>query len=61
MSSVGGWKVEARDSIAEIAAGLEHRHRHAVAHQIGGGGEPDRAGAGDQDAFVRSHSTDGTR
>ena len=37
---------------AQINAGLEHRHRHAMAYQVGRRGEPDRARAGDQDAFV---------
>ena len=52
MSSVGGWNVEARDSVAEVGARLEHRDRHAGAHQIGGGDEPDRPRAGDEDAFL---------
>ena len=51
MSSVGGWKVEARDSSLSVGALLEHRHRHAGARQMRGGDEADRARAGDEDAF----------
>ena len=43
MSSVGGWKVEARDSSLRVRAGLEHGHRHAVIAPIGRGDQPDRA------------------
>ena len=32
--------VEARESPTKAVAGLEHRHRHAVAHQVGGGVRP---------------------
>ena len=54
MSSVGGWKVEARDSSLSVGPCLEHRHRHAGARQMRGGDEADRPRAGDEDAIVRS-------
>ena len=47
--------------LESVGACLEHRHRHAGARQMRRGDEPDRARAGDQDAFVRSSYAGPTR
>jgi len=48
---VEGGRMEGRGAgfLAKIGAGLEHRHRHAMAHQIGRRDQTDRPGPGDQD------------
>ena len=56
MSSVGGMKGRGARFLAQVGSGLEHRHRMPCAHQIGGGDEADRPGAGDQNAVFNGHA-----
>ena len=48
MSSVGGWKVEARKIASDLATGFDERYGDAVARQEGGGENADRSRADDQ-------------
>ena len=54
---VEGRRVEGRGAqlLAQVGTGLEHRDRHAVAHETRGRHQSHRPGAGDQDAFLGGH------
>jgi hypothetical protein len=49
MSSVGGWKVEARDS--------SESHRNAAARKLRRGDQADWARSGDEDSILLAHAT----
>src|SRR6516165_3844657 len=55
---VEGGRMECRGArfLAEIGSRLNDRYRHTIAHQIGGGGKPDRPGTGDQNAVFARHN-----
>src|ERR1700728_4314249 len=52
-----GMKRRGADCRAEIEAALEYGHGNAVATEVGGGHEPDRASAGNQNSLDDGIST----
>jgi len=52
------WRMKCRGArfLGQRRSDLEHRHRQAVAHEVGRRRQAHRPGAGDEDAFLDRHS-----